>query len=630
MRKIAAAATAIVALSLSASAGASAATISGHVTGANDAALQGICVYAQPAELGGGFGTSTTNTSGDYAITLPAGTYKVYFSVCLPATNYLSEWWNDKPTSDQADPIVLGVDDTRADIDARLAAGATVSGQVTGPTGAPVEGACVDVQSSAPAGGHATTNAFGEYTIIGLPAGDYKVRFSACAAALYLAEWWNDKPSADAADVVTLATGEARSGVNAQLAAAGAISGHVTKPAGTVCAQVYPATAQGIDQFAGSVGAAETFSGDYVVGGLPDGSYKVAFVDCGTGLNLAMAFYDGKPDLGSADVINVIAGQTVPDINATMVAGGSISGRVTDLLGAPLAGVCVGAEVPATGALVTGTLSGADGTYTMRALAPGAYTVQFGTTGCPFATAGPLAGQWYSGRTRAADADAVMVTGGQTTPDIDARMAPLDTQVPDTGTTPPAGSAAEPGPAAGESLPPAAPTPARATAGDDRLTGTAAGETICGLGGNDVIDGLGGNDTLFGDACNSRIRATAGAAGNDTLNGGSGNDTLYGAGGRDTLNGDRGNDRLYGGDGNDTLSGGQGKDTLDGGRGNDTLTGDARSGAAVDVYKGGPGNDTIRARNGKKETVDCGSGRRDSATIDRADRVKGCEKVRRG
>jgi hypothetical protein len=33
--------------------------------------------------------------------------------------------------------------------------------------------------------------------------------------------------------------------------------------------------------------------------------------------------------------------------------------------------------------------------------------------------------------------------------------------------------------------------------------------------------------------------------------------------------------------------------------------------------------------NGKKETVDFGSGKRDRATVDRPDKVKGCEKVTR-
>jgi hypothetical protein len=38
---------------------------------------------------------------------------------------------------------------------------------------------------------------------------------------------------------------------------------------------------------------------------------------------------------------------------------------------------------------------------------------------------------------------------------------------------------------------------------------------------------------------------------------------------------------------------------------------------------------TISARNGKRETVDRGPGKRDKATVDRRDKTKGCEKVRR-
>ena len=165
------------------------------------------------------------------------------------------------------------------------------------------------------------------------------------------------------------------------------------------------------------------------------------------------------------------------------------------------------------------------------------------------------------------------------------------------------------------------------TAGNDILTGTAAAETLCGLLGDDTISGGGGNDTLFGDACNDKAKifaAQAGADGDDTLNGDAGNDTLYGAGGNDKLLGGDGNDRLFGGDGNDSLSGGKGKDALDGGKGNDKLTG----GPDPNTLKGGSGNDSVDARNKKRDAVDCGAGK-DSATVDRADRVKGCEKVKR-
>jgi hypothetical protein len=52
-------------------------------------------------------------------------------------------------------------------------------------------------------------------------------------------------------------------------------------------------------------------------------------------------------------------------------------------------------------------------------------------------------------------------------------------------------------------------------------------------------------------------------------------------------------------------------------------------GADANVLKGGAGNDAINARNHKKEKIDCGPGRKDVAAVDKADKVKGCEKVMR-
>ena len=99
----------------------------------------------------------------------------------------------------------------------------------------------------------------------------------------------------------------------------------------------------------------------------------------------------------------------------------------------------------------------------------------------------------------------------------------------------------------------------------------------------------------------------AGTAGADRIAGTSGNDVLYGLGGNDRLLGLAGNDVLYGGAGADLLIGGPGKDRL----------------------FGGPGNDTIDARDRQVDVVDCGPGR-DTAIVDRRDRVSGCEIVRRG
>ena len=82
---------------------------------------------------------------------------------------------------------------------------------------------------------------------------------------------------------------------------------------------------------------------------------------------------------------------------------------------------------------------------------------------------------------------------------------------------------------------------------------------------------------------------------------------LRGLGGGDRLNGRAGADKLYGGQGNDTLVGGAGPDLLD----------------------AGPGSDRIEARDARRDTIRCGTGR-DTVIADKADAVaRDCEVVRR-
>ena len=147
----------------------------------------------------------------------------------------------------------------------------------------------------------------------------------------------------------------------------------------------------------------------------------------------------------------------------------------------------------------------------------------------------------------------------------------------------------------------------------DRLTGTAFGDLLVGGNGNDVLSGAGGDDCLRG------------RAGKDRLSGGDGDDSLSGESGNDRLSGGEGKDSLFGGDGHDSLSGGNGNDRLAGGAGNDRING----GQGANSYSGGSGNDTIVTANGRRETIDCGAGRRDSVRADRTDTVRNCETVRR-
>jgi Ca2+-binding RTX toxin-like protein len=219
------------------------------------------------------------------------------------------------------------------------------------------------------------------------------------------------------------------------------------------------------------------------------------------------------------------------------------------------------------------------------------------------------------------------------------------------------------GPLPAPALKPTAGAPVTAAAS---LTGTASSETAIGTVQNDTINSLAGNDCVLGLAGNDRINAgtgddrvdgdgqcppgtrdasfcTGGGSGNDVVKGGSGDDILAGAGGTDRLSGQAGDDRVRGQSGNDRVSGGSGGDILSGRAGRDRLSGGTgddsiRGGTGNDVITAGPGNDkvdgdtgndTIRARDGQRDSIQCGRGR-DKVTADRNDNVASdCERVSR-
>lgn len=57
----------------------------------------------------------------------------------------------------------------------------------------------------------------GSYALYGLRPGDYTIRFSPCGGIRFATEWYNDKPSRETADVVTVATGTTITGIDAIL-----------------------------------------------------------------------------------------------------------------------------------------------------------------------------------------------------------------------------------------------------------------------------------------------------------------------------------------------------------------------------------------------------------------------------
>ena len=103
-----------------------------------------------------------------------------------------------------------------------------------------------------------------------------------------------------------------------------------------------------------------------------------------------------------------------------------------------------------------------------------------------------------------------------------------------------------------------------------------------------------------------------GGPGNDDIWGTTRNDLLIGGSGRDFLGGAGGSDKLKGGPGDDRL---HGQGALEGQAGDDHFW------LAVEPFKvrstvfGGRGNDRVMSRNGLRDVIDCGPGRRDKASV---------------
>ncbi len=159
------------------------------------------------------------------------------------------------------------------------------------------------------------------------------------------------------------------------------------------------------------------------------------------------------------------------------------------------------------------------------------------------------------------------------------------------------------------------------------LDGHAAGMAISIDGqANDGSSGEGDNvgsdiEVIAGTVHNDSFN---GSAGPDTFEGGGGNDDMHGAGGNDDIYGGSGDDRVFGDAGSDKVQGASGADSVDGGAGTDQMYGDVASCSVFCSLD----SDTMAARDGERDTVDCGGGA-DSAVVDQLDVVAFCVSVDR-
>jgi len=295
--------------------------------------LAGKYVHAYDEPGGTVIEWAVTDSLGNYTLyELEQGLYYVWVhggEVCA------SEWWEDTPDPEQADPIEVHDGETVYHINFGLTCEADygcITGRVTDEgTGQPINDALVRVYTD-PFGdpvADAFTNVYGHYEICELEQGVYFVSAHAHGCDL---EWYENKCCPREADSVEVRAGQTTDHIDFTLDCGehmGCIVGRVTneetgEPINDALVRIYT------NPFGDPV--AQGFTGW-------DGYYEICELEQGIYFVHAHArecdgeWYDNKPRPGQADTVEVRAGQTTDHIDFTLHCGPQnlcIWGRVID------------------------------------------------------------------------------------------------------------------------------------------------------------------------------------------------------------------------------------------------------------------------------------------------------------
>lgn len=226
--------------------------VAGRVTAGTGTALAGIEVCASDWPQLAGYTCAETDASGAFSI---VGLYPAAYSVSFRHTQsevVLAERQGVEVSSGATSTVEIALpieaaaapaaDIPRSDAAAAMipTATASVSGTVTYGAGSPVAHTQVCVDGSTAC---TNTNAAGEYTLGSLAAGTHNINFSG-KVFVDRANAIGETVARAAALDVTLAEGEARQGVDAELRLGGRISGTVVGPSGQPLGNVQVCTTE--------------------------------------------------------------------------------------------------------------------------------------------------------------------------------------------------------------------------------------------------------------------------------------------------------------------------------------------------------------------------------------------------
>jgi hypothetical protein len=179
--------------------------------------LKGVRVCARQIPDGWLGGCTETDSAGEYTISnVREGDYGVEFR---PAGNQLTQFYEEKTESSEADSVLVGPGAVVTGIDAHLLRAAKLEGVVRRPNAwEPFAAAEVCAWSNEVLYRCGVSQVDGTYSISGLPTAEYKIEFRPLLSIWHI-QFWDHKASWDEADLLPLVAGTTTTGIDADLQA---------------------------------------------------------------------------------------------------------------------------------------------------------------------------------------------------------------------------------------------------------------------------------------------------------------------------------------------------------------------------------------------------------------------------
>ena len=392
-------------------------SISGQVTRDSDGAgIQDIEIEVFNSN-GSWVNAALTDSTGNYIVGgLQTGSYYVrtwnnpYYIDEFYDNIMVIGWASWPPYGSTAVSVTEGIN--TPNIDFGLALGGSISGQVTRDSdGTGVQGVEVSVYDSL--WGRiksAWTDYSGNYIIGGFSTGSYYI--GVWNSPVYIDEYYNNVSSLYNATPVAVTQGTNTFNINFGLSLGGSISGRVTRDSNGTGIQDLEVILYN-SSWNREKSVRTDYYGNYTLGGLETSNYYI-----GTSNNQGYIdeYYDNVTETAKAKLINVIQGINTPNVNFSLVLGGSISGRVTrETNGIGIQGVEIKVYNSSWNQVISANTN-YSGNYTIGWLLTGNYYVKTSNS------MGYI-DEYYDNMTSSSVATPVSVTVGSDTPNINFSLA---------------------------------------------------------------------------------------------------------------------------------------------------------------------------------------------------------------